>query len=116
MSRGSNDVRATRRQTSSDRRNVAFVNVRAVTAAGAAGSVPTLAIAELNAVVVSQRSAGSFWSAAWMARSRAAGTVLRRDAIDPGRSVKTLATIACVVGPVNGGSPSNISYATQPRA
>jgi hypothetical protein len=35
---------------------------------------------------------------------------------EAGFSVITLATIAWAVGPLNGGSPSSISYSTQPSA
>ena len=33
-----------------------------------------------------------------------------------GRSLITFATIACTVGPLNGGSPASISYVTAPSA
>jgi hypothetical protein len=33
-----------------------------------------------------------------------------------GSSVTTFATIDCAVGPVNGGSPTSISYVVAPRA
>jgi hypothetical protein len=43
------------------------------------------------------------------AASTAGGTVGRCSASGRGASVITRATIACTVGPVNGGSPASIS-------
>jgi hypothetical protein len=44
------------------------------------------------------------------------GTVFRYVETASGSAVITLATIACAVGPVNGGAPVSISYSTQPNA
>ena len=51
-----------------------------------------------------------------MAASTEAGTVLRSSWGDTGGTVITLATMACAVGPSNGGSPVSISYSTHPSA
>ena len=69
-----------------------------------------------NSAAEAKRSAGSFSSAVKTASSTCAGTRSRRATIGPGFSVITFATIACAVGPVNGGSPSSISYSTHPKA
>jgi hypothetical protein len=72
--------------------------------------------ASANAFAPSNRSAGSFASAVITAASTCAGTVSRVVRIGVGLSVSTLATIACTVLPVNGGSPVSISYVTAPSA
>src|SRR5687767_1814461 len=65
--------------------------------------------AAANSAAVAKRSAGSLESAVSTASSTASGT-LRRWAVRPaGSAVITLATMACAVGPVNGGSPTSIS-------
>ncbi len=65
--------------------------------------------AAANSAAVAKRSAGSLASAVSTASSTAGGT-LRRWAMRPaGSAVITLATMACAVGPVNGGSPTSIS-------
>ena len=50
------------------------------------------------------------------AASTCAGTVSRVVRIGVGLSVSTLATMACTVLPVKGGSPVSISYVTAPSA
>ena len=78
---------------------------------------PGAVSAAANAAAVANRSAGSFCQ-----RGQHRVLDVRRDASraaamsGAGFSVITLATIACAVGPVNGGSPASISYATQPSA
>src|SRR5580765_5774129 len=63
-----------------------------------------------------KRSAGSFCSAFRTEASTCGGIVFRWIVSERGSSVITRATIAWTVGPVNGGSPTSISYRTQPRA
>ena len=65
--------------------------------------------AAANSAALANRSAGSFSSAVSTASSTASGTRSRRATSPAGFSVITLATIACAVGPVNGGSPISIS-------
>jgi hypothetical protein len=72
--------------------------------------------AEENSAASANRSAGSLASAVVTARSTAIGTVSRTWRSATGDVVSTRATIACAVGPVNGGSPANISYVTTPSA
>ena len=68
-----------------------------------------LTSAPANSAAVANRSAGSFSSAVSTAASTAGG-MLRRCAVSPaGSAVITLATMACAVGPLNGGSPTSIS-------
>ena len=65
--------------------------------------------AAANSAALAKRSAGSLDSAVRTASSTAGGT-LRRWADRPaGSALITLATMACAVGPVNGGSPTSIS-------
>ena len=69
-----------------------------------------------SSVAVDQRSSGSLASARPITRSTPAGTsgnVTRSDGTGPARWP---ATTACADGPVYGGSPTSISYATHPRA
>jgi len=70
---------------------------------------PIPSSASLNSCAEPQRSAGSFCSAVRIAASTAGGTVGRLGRSGGGCSVSTLATIACELGPVNGGSPASIS-------
>src|SRR5689334_11611437 len=63
-----------------------------------------------NCWIEAKRSAGSFAMARTIAVSNALGTVcLTTRRLGTG-SARCLAMTACVVGPVNGGSPINISY------
>ena len=71
------------------------------------GALPLSAAA--NSAALPHRSAGSLASAVSTASSTSGGTVSRRLRIGAGLSVITLATMACAVGPVKGGSPSSIS-------
>ena len=71
-------------------------------------AAPAPVSASLNSRAEPQRSAGSFCSAVRIAASRG-GTVGRLGRSGGGCSVSTLATIACELGPVNGGSPASIS-------
>ena len=72
--------------------------------------------ASANCAAVANRSAGSFASAVSDRRLDVRRHVLRCSVSGRGSSVITRATIACAVGPVNGGSPASISYSTQPSA
>ena len=72
------------------------------------GAVVALSAAA-NSAAVANRSAGNFSSAVSTAASTAGGTLRRSSQGGRGSSVSTLETIACGVGPVNGGSPSSIS-------
>jgi len=65
--------------------------------------------AAANSAAVPNRSAGSLCSAIRTASSTASGTVGRCRLGGAGVSVITLATIACAVLPMNGGSPTSIS-------
>ena len=56
-----------------------------------------------------KRSAGSLARAVITAASIGSGTVARDAESGAGAAVSILATIACDVGPVNGGSPASIS-------
>jgi hypothetical protein len=67
------------------------------------------ASASANSAADSKRSAGSFSSAVSTAASTCGGTVRRCPVMSAGSPVITLATIACAVGPVKGGSPTSIS-------
>src|SRR3982750_3132071 len=78
------------------------------------GSTSVRVSASANFSAVANRSAGSLASAVSTARSTARGTVSRTAVGAVGRSVSTLATIACTVDPLNGGSPVSISYVTAP--
>ena len=69
-----------------------------------------------NSFAEPQRSAGSFWSAVWIAASAAGGTLGRLARSGGGCSVRTLATMAWELGPVNGGSPASISNVIAPSA
>ncbi len=75
-----------------------------------------LSSAAANSPAFANRSAGSFSSAVRIAASTYGGTVCRCPVTERGWSVMTRATMACAVGPVNGGSPVSISYSTQPSA
>ena len=76
---------------------------------------PGAASASANRAVVRYRSAGTFASARRIAPSTVSGMVART--IDGGDtwSSECRAMIACAVGPVNGGSPTSISYVTHAR-
>ena len=65
--------------------------------------------ASANSAAELNRSAGSFSSAVSTAASTCRGIVWRCGTIGRGDSVTTLATTACAVDPVNGGSPVSIS-------
>ncbi len=65
--------------------------------------------AAANSAAVANRSAGSFASAVRTASSTSSGTVSRTVESAVARSVITLATMACAVLPVKGGSPASIS-------
>ena len=65
--------------------------------------------ASANSFAVAKRSAGSFCSAVSTACSTAGGTVSRMRVGGTGFSVIALATMACTVLPVKGGSPTSIS-------
>ena len=69
-----------------------------------------------NSLAEPQRSAGSFCSAVRIAASTPGDTVGRLGRSAGTCSVSTFATIACELGPVNGGSPASISYAMAPSA
>ena len=83
---------------------------------GGAAGTSRLASASANRSALAKRSAGSFARAVRIAASAAGGIVSRSARGVMGRSVSTLATIVWTVGPVNGGSPTNISYVTAPNA
>src|SRR6185437_14473721 len=91
-------------------------NGAAAAAAPAAAAPDSADSAAANSLALPNRSAGSFSSAVSTARSTAAGTVCRTLRGAAGSAVITLATIACAVGPVNGGSPTSISYVVAPNA
>ena len=79
------------------------------------GTAPTTSAglsASANFSAVPNRSAGSFASALRIAASMASARYREPPRGAVGRSVSTLATMVCTVGPVNGGSPTTISYAT----
>ena len=65
--------------------------------------------ASANSLAVLKRSAGVFASDFRMTRSNDAGTVSRTIRTLGTDSIIFLATIACAVEPVNGGSPPSIS-------
>jgi hypothetical protein len=67
------------------------------------------ASARENSAALEKRSAGSFASAVSTASSTFSGTVSRSRDGGTGFSVITLATMACAVLPVKGGSPTSIS-------
>src|SRR6185437_5228257 len=71
--------------------------------------------ASANSAVVGKRSAGVLASARRIASSTASGIVTRT--IDGGDTMSSewRASTACAVGPVNGGSPTNISYTTHAK-
>ena len=79
---------------------------RTATRRGAPSALPS---ARTNSAALPNRSAGSFSSPVITAASTEAGTLRRCSASGFGSSVITRATIACAVGPVNGGSPASIS-------
>jgi hypothetical protein len=87
------------------RRHFASPGAPYVTTAGVAG----LPSASANCAAVANRSAGSFASARRMHASTWGGMVSRTMRGGAGRSLITLATIACTVAPVNGGAPVSIS-------
>ena len=70
---------------------------------------PGFASASAKAAALANRSAGNFSSAFATAAATFPGTVFRCAVSSFGDSVITLATIACALGPVNGGSPISIS-------
>ena len=74
------------------------------------------ASADTKSCAEAKRSAGSFARALRTVLSTCGGTVSRTARGGVGRSVITLATMACTVEPVNGGSPVSISYSTAPSA
>ncbi len=69
----------------------------------------SVARAWAKSAAVAKRSAGSLASAVSTACSTWTGTVSRNVRSGVGRSLSTLATIACTLDPVNGGSPVSIS-------
>ncbi len=73
------------------------------------GVVPWPRSAEANSAALAKRSAGSLARAVRTASSTSSGTVSRMAEGGLGRSVITLATMACAVAPVKGGSPVSIS-------
>src|SRR5688572_22549336 len=85
-------------------------------ASAATGTTSLRPSASANFSAVANRSAGSLASAVRTAASTPGGTVSRSALGAVGRSVSTLATIVCTVGPVNGGLPTSISYVTAPNA
>jgi hypothetical protein len=92
--------------------------------AKSAGAPGAAVVGSANAGLVSaaaksaalvNRSAGNLESAFVIAAATCAGTVSRCVVTGGAFSVITLATIACAVLPVYGGSPANISYSIAPR-
>src|SRR2546426_12739865 len=71
--------------------------------------------ASTNWKAVTNRSAGTMASAWVIARSTASGTVARRVRSGGTGSREWRASTACTLGPVNGGSPTSISYSTHAR-
>ena len=69
-----------------------------------------------NSAAVVKRSAGSFARPVSTACSMATGIVLRTSVGRSGSALRTFATTAWTLEPVNGGSPVNISYVTAARA
>jgi hypothetical protein len=69
-----------------------------------------------NSFIDPNRSAGTFSIARITADSILAGVVFRRVRIGGGGSAMCRIAIALAVGPVNGGSPTNISYNTHANA
>ena len=65
--------------------------------------------APANAAALEKRSAGSLARHLSTAASTCCGTVSRTMEMGRGRSLRTFATIACTVAPVNGASPVSIS-------
>ena len=65
--------------------------------------------ARANSAALANRSAGNFSSAPNTAASTCAGTDLRSSVKGRAGSVRILATMACTVLPVKGGSPASIS-------
>ena len=80
--------------------------------AAAAAPVDSCTSADANSAAVPKRSAGNFSSPRSTAVSSDGVTAFR---VSDGRSTLaliTLATTACTLEPVNGGSPVSISYVT----
>src|SRR5258706_10616402 len=77
--------------------------------------VVALRSATANAETSEKRSAGIRSSALSSAASTATGTAERTGRTGRAASDRRRAMIAWAVGPVNGGSPANISYRTQAR-
>ena len=69
-----------------------------------------------NVRAVRGRSPGSFAKPRASAPSRCTGSPGRTVRMARGASPSTRATIACALGPVNGGSPASISYTTAASA
>jgi hypothetical protein len=72
--------------------------------------------ARAKSAAVANRSAGNFARLRLTAASTAGGTVSRSVVSGVARSLKSRATMAWTVAPVNGGSPDSISYVTAPSA
>ena len=82
------------------------------TAAGddrVAWPVVSVCSARENSATLLNRSAGTVESAFRIARSTDSGTLGRTERALGGGSVRRLTSIACVVAPVNGGSPTSAS-------
>ena len=76
---------------------------------------PCPSSAFLNCATVAKRSAGTFSRACMIAPSSSSGTVPLTIWIDGGISIVCRAMIAIALGPVNGTSPTSISYSTHAR-
>ena len=77
---------------------------------------PPARSASPNARALTKRSPGSRSIARSTAASTSSGTLGRWPLMPRGVSVIMRATTASAVGPVNGGSPTSISYVTAPSA
>ena len=105
---------ATRRQESGCRLLAPYgVSVRARLGGAPDAEPPNAA---RNSAAVANLSAGSFSRAVKTAASTCGGTVRRCALMETGSAVRTRPRICWAVAPVNGGSPTSISYTTHPNA
>src|SRR5687768_12398467 len=97
------------------RRTAAFLPARPASAR--ASELASLASsAAVNSAPEAKRSAGSFDNAVNTTDSNEGDTAGRISRMDRGADVRARDRTAWAVGPVNGGSPTSISYRTAPRA
>ena len=85
-------------------------------AIGATTGIESIAVSSAcHSAAEPGRSIGVRLSARCKARATGLGTPSRNAVISAGVWTNRLAMTACTVGPVNGGSPTSISYNTQPN-